>query len=257
MSDFCSIAIRIKEEDKNKVMKSTSSKSENVKLNGDWLVVCCGIDKRISLDGTINLIGSALIDKFNDYGKALDLILGGNIRYLDKYEVEYYMEYYMEDDTCATWDEVKPQVLNYGYDFNNLDNSGLVFFFEGDEWAYTTTNFYEVENVKDAIYKGESDYSLASKLVNVLEKVDNVEEEMIKTITHVMRVLKKVDFVVDDNDYEILAHLYKTIKITNDGSVVLVDRGGLENDIEVIHSLNTLYAVCEYLDSFVNGDIDD
>ena len=248
MTDFCSIAIRIKEDDKNKVMESTSSKGENVKLNGDWLVVYCGIDNRISLDGTINLIGCALIDKFNDYGKALDLILGGNIRYLDKFEIEY--EYDM-------WDEVKPQVLNYGYDFNNLDNSGLVFFFEDDEWAYTNMIFSENESVKDAIYKGESDYSLASKLVNVLKKVDNVEEEMIKTITHVIRVVKKVDFVVEANDYEILAPLYKAIKMSDDGSVVLVDRGGLEIDIEVIHSLNTLYAVCEYLDSFVNGDFDD
>lgn len=254
MTDFCSIAIRIKDEDKNKVMKSTSTKGENVKLNGDWLVVDCGFNDCAPLSGVIEDIGSALILNFNDYDKALDLILGGNIRYLDKYYVRYDI---CEDMLNMTWDEVKPQVLNEFNEFEKLDNSGLVFFFEDDEWAYTNMIFSENESVKDVIYKGESDYSLASKLVNVLEKVDNVEEEMIKTITHVMRVLKKVDFVVDDNDYEILAHLYKTIKILNDGCVVLVDRGGLEIDIEVIHSLNTLYAVCEYLDSFVNGDFDD
>lgn len=255
MTDFCSIAIRIKEEDKNKVMKSTSSKGENVKLNGDWLVVDCGFNDCAPLSGVIEDIGSALIINYNDYNKALDLILGGNIRYLDKYEIRYDI---CEDMLNMTWDEIKPQVLNEFKDFEKLDNNGLVFFFEDDEWAYTTTNFYVVENVKDVIYKGESKYSLASKLVNVLEKVDNVEEEMIKTITEVMRVLKKVDFaIVDNNEYEILAPLYKTIKMTNDGSVVLVDRCGLEIDIEVIHSLNTLYAVCEYLDSFVNGDFDD
>ena len=255
MTDFCSIAIRIKEEDKNKVMKSTSSKGEKVKLNGDWLVVDCGFNDCAPLSGVIEDIGSALILNFNDYNKALDLILGGNIRYLDKYvEVRYDI---CEDMLNMTWDEVKPQVLNYGYDFNKLDNSGLVFFFENDEWAYTTTNFYEIESIKDTIYKGENDYSLASQLVNVLEKVDNVEEEMINTITYVMKFVKKVDFVVEANDYEILAPLYKAIKMSNDGNVVLVDRCGLEIDIEVIHSLNTLYAVCEYLDSFVNGDFDD
>lgn len=254
MTDFCTIAIRIKEDDKNKVMKPTSSKGEDVKLNGDWLVVYCGFNDCAPLGGVIEDIGSALILNFNDYNKALDLILGGNIRYLDKYYVRYDI---CEDMLNMTWDEVKPQVLNYGYDFNKLDNSGLVFFFENDKWAYTTTNFYEVENVKDEIYKGESDYSLASQLVNMLEKVDNVEEEMINTITYVMKFVKKVDFVVEANDYEILAPLYKAIKMSDDGSVVLVDRGGLEIDIEVIHSLNTLYAVCEYLDSFVNGDFDD
>lgn len=255
MTDFCNIAIRIKEEDKNKVMNSTLYIDEKVKLNGDWLVVDCGIDGCESLNWNVNEIGDALIDKFNDYNKALDLILGGNIRYLDKYEVEYDME----DDTYATWDEVKPQVLNDIKEFKNFDTTGLIFFFEDNEWAYTTTNFYEIEIIKDdAIYKGESDYSLSSKLVNVLEKFDNVEEEMIRTITEVMRVLKKVDFaIVDNNDYETLALLYKTIKMSNDGSVVLVDRGGLEIDIEVMHSLNTLYAVCEYLDSFVNGVFDD
>lgn len=254
MTDFCSIAIRIKEEDKNKVMKSTSSKSENVKLNGDWLVVDCGFNDCALLSGVIEDIGSALILNFNDYNKALDLILGGNIRYLDKYEVRYDI---CEDMLNMTWDEIKPQVLNEFKDFEKLDNSGLVFFFEDDEWAYTNMIFSENESVKDVIYKGENDYSLASQLVNVLKKVDNVEGEMIRAITYVMKFLKNVDFVVDDNDYEILAYLYKTIKISNDGSVVLVDRGGLEIDIEVIHSLNTLYAVCEYLDSFVNGDIDD
>lgn len=254
MTDFCNIAIRIKEEDKNKVMKSTSSKSENVKLNGDWLVVDCGFNDCAPLSGVIEDIGSALILNFNDYNKALDLILGGNIRYLDKYEVRYDI---CEDMLNMTWDEVKPQVLNDVKDCKNLDTTGLIFFFEDDEWAYTNTNFYEIETVKDEIYKGESDYSLSSQLVNVLKKVDNVEEEMIRAITYVMKFLKNVDFVVDDNDYEILAYLYKTIKITNDGNVVLVDRGGLEIDIEVIHSLNTLYAVCEYLDSFVNGDFDD
>ena len=71
-----------------------------------------------------------------------------------------------------------------------------------------------------------------------------------------MKFVKKVDFVVEANDYEILAPLYKAIKMSNDGNVVLVDRCGLETDIKVIHSLNTLYAVCEYLDSFVNGDFD-
>lgn len=254
MTDFCSIAIRIKEEDKNIEMMPTSSKGEDVKLNGNWLVVDCGIDDCESLNRNVNEIGSALILNFNDYNKALDLILGGNIRYLDKYEVEYDME----DDTYATWDEVKPQVLNDIKEFKNLDTTGLIFFFEDNEWAYTTTNFYEIETIKDAIYKGGSAYSLASKLVNVLEKFDNVEEEMIRTITEVMRVLKKVDFViVDNNDYETLAILFKTIKMTNDGSVVLVDWGGFEIDIEVIDSLNTLYAVCEYLDSFVNGDFDD
>lgn len=255
MTDFCSIAIRIKEEDKNMVMIPSCSKGEDVKLNGDWLVVDCSFNDCAPLSGVIEDIGSALIINYNDYNKALDLILGGNIRYLDKYEIRYDI---CEDMLNMTWDEVKPQVLNEFKDFEKLDKNGLVFFFEDDEWAYTNMIFSENESVKDALYKGESDYSLASKLVNVLEKVDNVEEEMIRTITEVMRVLKKVDFaIVDNNDDEILAPLYKTIKMTNDGSVVLVDRGGLEIDIEVINSLNTLYVVCEYLDSFVHGDFDD
>src|SRR5574344_1012099 len=117
MTYFCNIAIRIKEEDKNKVMKSTTYIDENVKLNGDWLVVDCGIDDFETLDSNVNEIGSGLIENFNDYDKALNLILGGNIEHLDKHEVEYDME----DDTYATWDEVKPQVLNNIKDCKNLD----------------------------------------------------------------------------------------------------------------------------------------
>ena len=249
MTDFCSIAIRIKEEDKNKVMKSTSSKGEKVKLNGDWLVVDCGFNDCAPLEGVIEDIGSALILNFNDYNKALDLILGGNIRYLDKYEVRYDI---CEDMLNMTWDEVKPQVLNYGYDFNNLDNSGLVFFFEDDEWAYTTTNFYEVENVKDTIYKGESDYSLSSRLINAIELADNVEKRMINEITYVMKFVKKVDFV----DEEILTD-FSSIKLSDDDNVVLIDKEGFERVLERNGNITLLYSICCYLDSFVNGDFDD
>ena len=249
MTDFCNIAIRIKEEDKNKVMKSTTFIDEKVKLDGDWLVVDCGIDDFESLDSNVNEIGSGLIEKFNDYDKALNLILGGNIRYLDKYEVEYDME----DDTYATWDEVKPQVLNSIKEFKKLDTTGLIFFFEDDEWAYTNTNFYEIETVKDAIYKGESDYSLSSKLINAIELADNAEKQMLDTITHVMEYVKKVDFVED----EILANDFSSIKLSNDGNVVLIDKKGFERVIECNGNISLLYSICCYLDSFLNGDFDD
>lgn len=248
MTDFCSIAIRIKEEDKNKVMKSASSKGEKVKLNGDWLVVDCGFNDCAPLEGVIEDIGSALILNFNDYNKALDLILGGNIRYLDKYEIRYDI---CEDMLNMTWGEVKPQVLNEFKDFEKLDNSGLVFFFEDDEWAYTTTNFYEVENVKDTIYKGESDYSLSSNLINAIELADNVEKRMINTITYVMKFVKKVDFAEDK-----ILNEFSSIKLSNDDNVVLTDIEGFERVLECNGNIDLLYAICCYLDSFVNGDID-
>lgn len=250
MTDFCNIAIRIKEEDKNKVMNSTTYIDENVKLNGDWLVVGCGFNDCAPLKGVIEDIGSALILNFNDYNKVLDLILGGNIRYLDKYQVRYDI---CEDMLNMTWDEVKPQVLNNVKDCKNLDTTGLIFFFEDDEWAYTNTNFYEIETVKDAIYKGESDYSLSSKLINAIELADNVEKQMLDTITHVMKYVKRVDFVDD----EILANDFSSIKLSNDDNVVLIDKKGFERVIECNGNISLLYSICCYLDSFVNGDFDD
>ena len=64
-------------------MKTKTYIDEKVKLDGDWLVVDCGFNDCAPLKGVIEDIGSALILNFNDYNKALDLILGGNIMYLD------------------------------------------------------------------------------------------------------------------------------------------------------------------------------
>ena len=143
--------------------------------------------------------------------------------------------------------------MNNIKDCKNLDTTGLIFFFENNEWAYTNTNFYEIETVKDAIYKGESDYSLSSKLINAIELADNAEKRMLDTITHVMEYIKRVDFVED----EILANDFSSIKLSNDDNVVLIDKKGFERVIECNGNISLLYSICCYLDSFVNSDFDD
>ena len=76
---------------------------------------------------------------------------------------------------------------------------------------------------------------------------------MLDTITHVMEYVKKVDFVED----EILANDFSSIKLSNDGNVVLIDKKGFERVIECNGNISLLYSICCYLDSFVNGDFDD
>lgn len=134
MATRSNIAVKIAESDKGSVKhfdvsklpngkaydSSYKSSIQDVKLDKDYIQIYH------HWDGYPDGVGRTLLNEFNDYEKALNLMLGGDASTINGKEIFQYCSWRNED-----WDDVKPTLC----DKPSLDEEYLYKFEDGKWWV--------------------------------------------------------------------------------------------------------------------------
>lgn len=103
--------------------ESGLEKSEEVTINTEYIGVYC------HSDGTPDGIGEILKEQFSDYDKLLNLLIGGDISFIDEKGVRHYAN---RKGEC--WEWLKPTQMVTAYAIANHFNENS-FLFDG-EWKF-------------------------------------------------------------------------------------------------------------------------
>lgn len=140
MSTRSAIIIKVKREDIGKVVKfdktklptklsewgneSSKEMSEEVTLNMPYIGIYC------HSDGDFNGVGAVLKEVFNDYGKVLNLIVGGYCSLVWYNEVRHYA-----NRNGEKWNWVKPQKAETASEVaDKIGHDGYVYLFDDNHW---------------------------------------------------------------------------------------------------------------------------
>ena len=146
MATRATITLKIKDEDLNKTKKFDIDKlPENTSYNDD----CIENLREVTLnkpyisiyhhfDGYPDGLGVTLFSKFNDYDKALNILLGGDASSINGDTIIQYCSAYRDED----WDRTKPDLT----DEIPAANQDYQYYFDGEKWWFRD---YEKTKWKD------------------------------------------------------------------------------------------------------------
>lgn len=174
MSTRSTIIIKVKDEDIGKHLTFDSSKLPTQEDN--WGIDGCN-DKSIDgvtiekkylaiychSDGYLDGLGKTLTEKFTDYETVLNLIVGGDVSYIDKNSILRYAtrneEFKIQNKIVqedSTWDELKPsQKDSFEYFCDSKCMNDFVYLFENNCWSYCTFNNHIFRDVAKDIQKND------------------------------------------------------------------------------------------------------
>lgn len=136
MATRSNIRVILKEEDRNRDMKFNPEMIEIKNTWGKGQQLETGLWETVNPDGHDTLIvyhhwdgypegiGQALLEDYNDYDKALNLVLGGDI----SSAVGDYSPYALREG--ESWDGIKPQAVN----FDERQHNEYDYMFFKDKW---------------------------------------------------------------------------------------------------------------------------
>lgn len=131
MSTRCNILVKLNDEDKNTVL---SFRDVNVETNGNYMGIYC------HHDGYVEGVGKELLEHYNSYDKAKNLIIPGNCSSVHSSDADYYTDY------GETYERNKPKMYN--------ENPGVMqeylYVFENNEW-FVYSNRIKGKTVKEVL----------------------------------------------------------------------------------------------------------
>ena len=148
MATRATITLKIKDEDLNKTKKFDIDKlPENTSYNDD----CIENLREVTLnkpyisiyhhfDGYPDGLGVTLFTKFNDYDKALNILLGGDASSINGDTIIQYCPAYQDED----WDSTKPDLTD---EIPSADQD-YQYYFDGEKWwfrGYEKTKWKDLE----------------------------------------------------------------------------------------------------------------
>lgn len=148
MSTRATITLKIKDEDLNQIKKFDVDKlPKGVSYADDCIedLKDVTLDKPYitiyhHFDGYPEGLGLTLYEKFNDYDKILNIILGGDASSINGDRIIQYCAAYQDED----WDSVKPDLT----DEIPAVREDYQYYFDGDKWqyrAYSKDNWEDLE----------------------------------------------------------------------------------------------------------------
>lgn len=136
MATRCNIAVKVKEEDFNKELKFDITKlPKGFKYADKYIESICSIKTDSEKpylqiychwDGYPSGVGDVLINYFNDYETALNLVLGGFASCVEVGNVVQYCAWRNDD-----WDDVKPEKLDIPH-----EEEAYLYVFEDGKWQH-------------------------------------------------------------------------------------------------------------------------
>ena len=148
MATRATITLKIKDEDLNKTKKFDIDKlPENTSYNDDCIENLQEVTLNkpyISIyhhfDGYPDGLGVTLFTKFNDYNKALNILLGGDASSINGDTIIQYCSAYQDED----WDSTKPDLT----DEIPAADQDYQYYFDDEKWwfrGYEKTNWKDLE----------------------------------------------------------------------------------------------------------------
>lgn len=131
MSTNSRIFLKLKEEDKGKIKKAEKTlidinecnhETPSVKLDGDYISIYC------HWDGYVEGVGKALLKYHNTYDHILNMLLFGDLSYVEKSIKAYYA---WRGNRIERWDIVQPKLTN---NTELYESYNYLFDYETNKW---------------------------------------------------------------------------------------------------------------------------